>query len=280
MIKLLITDLDDTLYSWIGFFVPAFYDMLNALSVILEKKEADLLLEYRKIHQEKGSVEFPHATLLLPSVIQKFPDYTKSELMEALDVAFYKFNSARKKNLHLFPTVKETLECLSKSGIIIVGYTDSAEENGFYRLKKLGIEELFHKVYVSDSQYERPDHIPASPKTQIVQGKKPNPGLLEQICISEGIHVSEVLYVGDSITKDIYMAKVAGILSVLCNFPKREDAGTLYKKLVAISHWTASDFQIEDELKDICRNHCITPDFIIESYSGIIQIVEKLNIKS
>lgn len=31
MIKLLITDLDDTLYSWIGFFIPAFYEMVDEL---------------------------------------------------------------------------------------------------------------------------------------------------------------------------------------------------------------------------------------------------------
>lgn len=29
--KLLITDLDDTLYSWINFFVLAFYEMVDAL---------------------------------------------------------------------------------------------------------------------------------------------------------------------------------------------------------------------------------------------------------
>ena len=35
MIKLVITDLDDTLYSWIGFFIPAFYDMVQELSLLI-----------------------------------------------------------------------------------------------------------------------------------------------------------------------------------------------------------------------------------------------------
>lgn len=34
MIKLVITDLDDTLYSWIGFFIPAFYDMVQELCLM------------------------------------------------------------------------------------------------------------------------------------------------------------------------------------------------------------------------------------------------------
>ncbi len=33
MIKLLITDLDDTLYSWIGFFIPAFYEIVDELAL-------------------------------------------------------------------------------------------------------------------------------------------------------------------------------------------------------------------------------------------------------
>ena len=68
MIKLLITDLDDTLYSWIGFFVPAFYGMLDELSVILNEPQQVLIDEYKEIHQERGSVEYPFATLRLPSV--------------------------------------------------------------------------------------------------------------------------------------------------------------------------------------------------------------------
>ena len=47
MIKLLITDLDDTLYSWIGFFVPAFYGMLDELSVILNEPQQVLIDEYQ-----------------------------------------------------------------------------------------------------------------------------------------------------------------------------------------------------------------------------------------
>ena len=33
MIKLLVTDLDDTLYSWLGFFVPAFYAMAEEIAL-------------------------------------------------------------------------------------------------------------------------------------------------------------------------------------------------------------------------------------------------------
>ena len=274
MIKLLITDLDDTLYSWIGFFIPAFYGMVEELSHILNKEKVVLLKEYKQIHQKKGGVEYPYATIFLPSVVNAYPDDTPEELLQKLDPVFHKFNSIRKNRLELYPYVKETLTQISQLGIKIVGYTESAEENGFYRLQKLGIADLFQHVYVSDSQFDRPDYLPSSEKTQVVRSKKPNPKLLKQICAQESVSVSEAIYVGDSITKDIYMAKIAGVASVLCKYPRdTETTNDLYPKLVAISHWTDEDFQREKEIKQICQRNGIRPDYTMDSFEQLIEII-------
>lgn len=279
MIKLLITDLDDTLYPWIDFFIPAFYGMVKELSHTVNEEEATLLKEYKQIHQKKGSVEYPYATLYLPSVIKAFPDDTPETLFKKLDPVFHRFNSIRKQRLKLYPNVKETLTQISKLGIKIVGYTESAEENGFYRLRKLGIADLFQHVYVSDSQFERPDYLPSSEITRVVHGKKPNAKLLEQICAQESVSAVEAIYIGDSITKDIYMAKIAGITSVLCNYPcDCQSANDLYQKLVAISHWTDEDFQREKEIKQICQSNNIQPDYIVDSFEQLIEIVKSFNI--
>ncbi len=278
MIKLFITDLDDTLYSWIGFFIPAFYEMAEELSHILKKDKEALLEEYKRIHQEKGSVEYPYATAYLPSVLNAYPNYTKEELLQELNPVFHRFNSTRKKQLQLYPYVKETLSKIAEMNIKIVGYTESAEENGFYRLRKLGIEDLFCRVYVSGSQFERPDCFPSSAKTHAVLGKKPNPELISQICECESALPGETIYVGDSLTKDIYMAKMAGVVAVLCKYPcDPEKAKELYQKLVAISHWTETDFRREDELKKMCREQGICPDYTIDSFDRLISIIQTLN---
>lgn len=278
MIKLFITDLDDTLYSWIGFFVPAFYGMVDELSHILNEDKAALLQEYKQIHQQKGSVEYPYATLYLPSVMNAYSGDTPEELMRKLDPIFHRFNSIRKKRLELYPHVKETLTQISQLGIKIVGYTESAEENGFYRLQKLGIADLFQHVYVSDSQFERPDYLPSSEKTQVVHGKKPNPELLKQICAQESVSVTEAIYVGDSITKDIYMAEVAGVASVLCKYPcDPQVTNDLYPQLVAISHWTDEDFQYEKEIKQICQSNNIRPDYTVDSFEQLIEIIKSFD---
>lgn len=207
-------------------------------------------------------------------IIHKFTEL----LLNILNPVFHKFNSIRKKKLELYPGVKETLEKIAGMGIKVVGYTDSAEENGFYRLKRLGIDDYFQSVYVSDSQFALPDYLPASEKTQIVHGKKPNPAVIHKICQQESVAIGEIVYLGDSLTKDVYMARRAGALSVLCKYSyNAKGQDELYSKLVAISHWTATDFEQEKAIKEIRKAENIHPDYTIHAFDEILAIIQTLN---
>lgn len=276
MVKLVITDLDDTLYSWIGFFIPAFYDMVQELSLLIDVSKEELLKEYKTIHQEVGSVEYPFATLSLPSVKKKYCGMTNEQVKVELNSAFHKFNSTRKKLLKLYPGVEDTLKFFHDNNITIVAYTESAEENGFYRLKKLGIDNYFKEVYVSDSLFKRPDTIPSSPKTHIVHGRKPNVDILKEICCVEKINLCEAVYIGDSLSKDMLMAKQAGITSIWCDFP-RDGIQDLYSKLVDISHWKEQDFQLEQQYKDEWKRNNYSPDYTIHTFGECREILSSLN---
>lgn len=276
MVKLVITDLDDTLYSWIGFFIPAFYDMVQELSLLIDVSKEELLKEYKTIHQEVGSVEYPFATLNLPSVKKKYCGMTNEQVKVELNSAFHKFNSTRKKLLKLYPGVEDTLKFFHDNNITIVAYTESAEENGFYHLKKLGIDNYFKEVYVSDSLFKRPDTIPSSPKTHIVHGRKPNVDILKEICCVEKINICEAVYIGDSLSKDMLMAKQAGITSIWCNF-QRDGIQDLYSKLVDISHWKEQDFQLEQQYKNEWKINNYSPDYTIHTFGECREILSSLN---
>lgn len=277
MIRLIVTDLDDTLYPWIGFFIPAFYGMVNELSKILGIEENDILSEYKTVHQEKGSVEYPYATLLLPCVRRAYGELSKEQMLQKLDPAFHRFNSIRKRELVLFPSVKDTLESVNKSGVAIVGFTESAEENGYFRLKKLGVDSFFRKVYVSDSEYMASGRRSHSRKITTIHGKKPNVEVLRQIMADERALPCETVYVGDSLTKDIYMANQAGVHSVLCKYPSVPNATELYEKLVAITSWTEDDFSYEAKLKRECQAKDIKPDYTIDDFKQIIKVISDIN---
>ena len=61
--KLLITDLDDTLYDWTGFFVPAFYAMVDEIVALTGLDRARLLHEYRETHQRLGRARLKYGNV-------------------------------------------------------------------------------------------------------------------------------------------------------------------------------------------------------------------------
>jgi FMN phosphatase YigB (HAD superfamily) len=49
--KLLICDLDNTLYDWVAYFVPSFYAMVDKVVELLGCDRERLLDDFRKVHQ-------------------------------------------------------------------------------------------------------------------------------------------------------------------------------------------------------------------------------------
>ncbi len=269
MKKLLITDLDDTLYGWLDFFVPAFYAMAEEVSNITGVEMSKLIGEYREKHQFYKSVEFPYVSLKLPSVAERYKGMTEMEIKDALNEAFHKFNSIRKQRLQLFPNVEETLKELYNKGVTIIGYTESSQENGFYRLGRLGIQQYFKYVYVSDSMFKA--QYPVSSKIRSISTKKPDKEILLKICAEEKCDLCDAVYVGDSLTKDMYMAKAAGVDSVWARL--KVENNQYYQMLVDISSWTDEDFERERKLKEIWDNNNMNADYEINDFKSLLDIV-------
>ncbi|MEE1173224.1 MAG: HAD family hydrolase [Ruminococcus sp.] len=266
MKKTLITDLDDTLYDWIGFFIPAFYALVDELVVITGIDKNVLLTEFKEKHQYYGSVEYPFVTLSLPSIKEKYSSLSDEELKSVLNEAFHRFNSVRKRKLQLYDGVEETLKELSDNNVTIIGYTESSPENGFYRLKRLGVAEYFSRVYTSTTKFQT--SFPLESKIKMVDTKKPDKKVLLEICQFEGVAPLETIYIGDSLTKDIYMANSAGVTSVLIQHPKEQN--NYYQKLVDITSWTDEDFERENRLKEECKEKNIHADYVITKFSDIL----------
>jgi phosphoglycolate phosphatase len=97
---------------------------------------------------------------------------------------------------------------------------------------------------------------------------KPDPSVLFEICESEGISPSQAAYVGDSIARDILMAKKARVFSVWAAYGAHHDAEQ-YEKLVRISHWTHDDVKREKQLK--AEASAVRPDYVLKnSFSEIL----------
>src|SRR5438552_1709817 len=95
--QLLVCDLDNTLYDWIGFFVPSFYAMVDEAVSILKCDKNDLLDDLQKVHQKYHDAEHPFALLETATVERILHGVAVDQRRKILDPAFKAFNSARKK---------------------------------------------------------------------------------------------------------------------------------------------------------------------------------------
>ena len=190
-----------------------------------------------------------------------------------------------KKNLTLHANVHETLELIKASGIGIVAHTESKLFGVVDRLNRLNLFRHFSKVYCrerSQSLHPNPrlgvDWLEKIPKNRVIElshhQTKPDPSVLLEICAREGVHREEVAYVGDSMARDILMAKRADVFSIWAAYGAQHDPD-LYKKLVRISHWTRDEVAREVSLKEEAKY--IRPDFIAQS--SFVEVLMALDLK-
>ena len=94
--------------------------------------------------------------------------------------------------------------------------------------------------------------------------KKPNPEVLKDILKETGANVSTALYVGDSLLKDIAMARDVGVLDVLASYGGVQHKSE-YNVLREVSHW--SDADVEKERSQIQLH----PSVSIDRFQDILE---------
>lgn len=279
--KLLITDLDNTLYDWVSYFARAFEAMLLELSLLLNVDEETLRSEFKAVHERYGNSEQPFAVFELSSVRAHFGRASSAELYNALRTPLDAFRIARDRYLKLYPSVFDTLHQLCNDGVRIVGHTEAIAELAYHRLDKLGIRPFLSHLYALDGKLNpHPDQVRglelAKPRAGFItfvprDERKPNPALLRDICARESISPTETWYVGDSLVRDVSMAKAAGVTSVWARYGIRYPAD-LWRVIVRITHWTAEDVKREARLRRRSQN--VRPDYTIGSFSELVRLTE------
>ncbi|MEZ9126585.1 HAD family hydrolase [Vibrio splendidus] len=278
MPKLLITDLDNTLYDWVSFFSQSFEAMVDTIVELTGIDKSILLRDFKDIHQKYNSSERPFAALEVKAIIDYFGTSDKEVLKRELAPAFRSFSETRKETLKLYEGVTETLAKLREQGVIVVGHTESYEVNAVYRAKKLGLDKYLNHLYtIGSNSSSHPDQakpmIDPSDTEWVIklpeEERKPNPRLVLDVCEREGICPSDAYYIGDSIVKDMSMANAAGVNSVWAKYGKDFQSAN-WKLLVSITHWTDEDVKIEEDLKEMYSKE--TPMFEVSSFSGLQKI--------
>lgn len=277
--KLLITDLDNTLYDWVTYFANSFSAMVKDLAVTLDIEEEMLLDEFKVVHQHYGNSEHPFAMFELPSVRRKFPDSSREELLYDLKSPLAAFRANREKHLRLYEGVHDTLKTLAGEGTVIVAHTEAVAIHAYYRLMRLDILKYFKHIYALEGFLEphpnpsrAAELLPPPGLIEIIprNERKPNPELLQDICRREGIRLSDACYVGDSLSRDVSMAKSAGVTAVWARYGTRYER-SLWDILVRVTHWTDEDVAREAELSNLYSD--IQPDYTIGEFADLLEVL-------
>jgi FMN phosphatase YigB (HAD superfamily) len=101
---------------------------------------------------------------------------------------------------------------------------------------------------------------------------KPNPAVLKDIARAEPTTPLSTAYIGDSVSKDVLMAKRAGCFAIWAKYGVRRDPA-MYERLVRISHWTEADVLRERNFAQEAL--MIAPDFTCEkSIAELLKVLE------
>jgi phosphoglycolate phosphatase-like HAD superfamily hydrolase len=279
MNKFVILDLDNTLYDWVTYYARSFYAMVDVLEIEIGAPREELLDTFKKIHNVARDSEVPFA---YKSVIAKFTNDARRAVVVAK--AADALASAAQCQLALYPGVIDTLEALTRSNVVFIGCTDAAAINAKRRLLALGVASYFRRIYAVNKPWMNDaDHIELS--RELADGSvrllpnqltKPNPDLLRYICRLEDVDPASMIYVGDSMVRDIPMALGAGAKAVWAKYGTLRDE-ELWKSLVRITHWAEADVVEEARLRN--ESSGVVPSYTIESFDQLGSIVRTLTLR-
>ncbi len=227
-IRLVVTDMDNTLYSWIDYIVPAVESMVDAVQLATGFPRIKVVQSLKAVYGKYESNEYPFA-LQESSIFTEFPEFGSFDKL-VIEPARMAFSEARRKYLRPYKGVAETLAALKEERIVVVALTDAPRNPAEQRVKRMGLDQWLAALYTMPGfsfpagpdgsalvapdilqKQEKGEYRAACPAIELPRDwEKPNPAGLKKILTTYGLQPSEVLVVGDSLKKDIAVAQALG----------------------------------------------------------------------
>lgn len=282
-VRLLVTDLDNTLYDWFHIWHASFSALMDELAQASGLPADVLERDAREVHQRHRTSEY---SFLLNEMECLRTLHPGEEVAAIYSEAVHRFRSARKRATKLYPTVQATLDTVRTKGVQIVAYTDSLAFHSFQRIKALGLDGVIDAMY-APPDHDVPDGLELSQirtlapseyefdhtvRRELPSGAaKPDPMVLKQICSEFGVAPEDTAYVGDSLMKDVAMAQAVGAVDVLAEYGISHSRDG-YEMLRRVSHWTEEDVERERQL---AQSQEITPRFVLRRhFSELLDVVD------
>ena len=234
-IKAIITDADNTLYSWVEYIVPSLEAMTETLCRATGFDRDAIVDSMKKVFSKYSTNEY--AFVLQEADI--FEDIKRRDYAwfqeHVVNASRFSFNRARKESLRVYPGVHKALNVLCSHGIRVIGLSAAPAFPVEQRLKHLGVDKYLEAFYALKSYPVPKSHeLDEAIVNRISVGyyksrikrvvelplsfEKPSTRGIRKILDDERLKPERVLIIGDSVKKDIRIAQELGIVDVWARY--------------------------------------------------------------
>lgn len=286
-IRAVVTDLDNTLYSWVDYVVPSLEAMVASLESTTGLPRIRIVQALKAVYTKYESNEYPFAIQesdLFAPYREDFDSFNELVIWPAARA----FKAARERYLKPYPGVPETLEAIRSRGLTLVALSDAPRNAAELRLKWLKLDGQFDALYTLPG-HPLPEHVDPRirrkeaeghyrSKTRVVElpreAEKPNPLGLKRILQDFELRGQEVLYVGDSLQKDMVLAQDCGAAAVWAEYGTYV-SGEYRERLAVISAKAVTRRHMGEETSEVDR--CNRPSrwpFAISSFQQVLEVLD------
>jgi len=291
--KLIICDLDSTLYSWFEYFSFSTKRSIETAATITGIAYEKLCEEYKQILDIEDCIEHPFIIQQLPSILAHYDNNIDRVLNECSEPARTQFKLTAYPYLKPYSNVLKTLQKLKADypNTKLVILTDAPLQLGIHRLGKLGLLHYFDGVYGLEN-----------PRIPLVQGnvavtkeilfknldkwkygfigrlrelpndyRKPSAKGFKNILLDfnmEHYTKDDIFYVGDNVFKDVKLANDSGVTSFLALYGLKIDP----LSLAVLREFSPERF-IHKGIDLSQEANYPKPDYILEDFSEILNVI-------
>ncbi len=231
MIRAVVTDMDNTLYSWVDYIVPSLEAMVESLCRTMQQPRIRVVQSLKKVYERYESNEYPFA-IQESDLFPAFPDFPSFNQL-VIAPAREAFSAARNRYLRPYPGVVEALAELKAMGVPVAALTDAPRNPAERRALKMKLDPLLTALYtlpafpfpetgVAPEIRRRAQEAPVALQCKVVElprdFEKPDPRGLLRVCSDLGVDPREVLVVGDSRPKDMVVAQAVGAVDAWAEY--------------------------------------------------------------
>ena len=253
--RAVVSDLDNTLYSWVDYIVPSLEAMVDSLVQTTGLPRVRIVQSLKAVYAKYESNEYPFA-IQESDIFRPYEADFESFNALVLDPARRAFKAARERYLRPYPGVRETLDEMRGRGLKVVGLTDAPRNAAELRMKHLRLDGHFDALYTLPG-YPVPENVDPEIRRKEREGhyrsktpvyelprdaEKPSASGLRRILADLRLDPADVVYVGDNVKKDMPVARACGAVGVWAEYGTyvsgeyRERLAVISAKAVTLRH--------------------------------------------